>query len=175
MNAQDIDRGMKALALVDKDIEHALADLGPPPPRRRPKGFQTLLTIIASQQISTEAARVIMERVTALMPDMTAMGLLGVKDQALRDVGLSWRKIEYAKGLADAVRSGHFDADGLEELSDKEAIDDLALQVALGRLKGVSVKPTPKQAREMVELWAPYRSVGALFLWHYYGRQRLLP
>lgn len=198
MNTQEIDRGMKALARIDRDVKQALAELGPPPPRRRPKGFQTLVAIIVSQQISTEAARAIMERVTGLMPEMTAAGLLGVNDQSLRHAGLSWRKIEYVRGLAEAVRSQRFDADGLEELSDKAAIneimklrgfgrwsaeiylmfslsrrdifpaDDLALQIALARLKGRAARPTPKQAREMVEHWAPWRSVGALFLWHYY-------
>ena len=46
--------------------------------------------------------------------------------------------------------------------------DDLALLVALGRLKKLSDKPTPKQARDLIAHWAPYRSVGSLFLWHYY-------
>jgi DNA-3-methyladenine glycosylase II len=46
--------------------------------------------------------------------------------------------------------------------------DDLALRVALGRLKGLEQRPTPGQARALVEHWAPWRSVGALFLWHYY-------
>ncbi|SEB10600.1 DNA-3-methyladenine glycosylase family protein [Marinobacterium iners] len=198
MNAQDIDCGMKALALIDKDIEYALTELGPPPPRHRPQGFETFLSTIISQQISTEVARVIMDRVTALVPDMTATGLLHVDDQALRDAGLSWRKIEYAKGLAEAVYSGRFDVDGLADLSDEKAIeaimelrgfgrwsaeiylmfslkrsdifpaDDLALLVALGRLKGLSARPTPKQARDLVEHWSPWRSVGSLFLWHYY-------
>ncbi len=198
MNAEDIDYGMKALALADQDIERALAELGPPPPRIRPKGFETFLSTIVSQQISTEVARVIMARVTALMPEITAKELIAVNDQDLRDAGMSWRKVEYAKGLAEAVHTGIFDVDGLERLSNKEAIeaitglrgfgcwsaeiylmfslkrqdifpaDDLALQVALGRLKGLADKPTPKQARDLVEHWAPWRSVGALFLWHYY-------
>ena len=46
--------------------------------------------------------------------------------------------------------------------------DDLALRVALGRLKGLEEKPTPKQARQLVAHWSPWRSVGSLFLWHYY-------
>ena len=90
------------------------------------------------------------------------------------------------------------DIDGLETLNDKEAIDtitklhgfgrwsaeiylmfslnrqnifpanDLALLVALGRLKRLPDKPTPKQACELVRHWTPYRSIGSLFLWHYY-------
>ena len=198
MNAQDIDRGMKALALIDQDVKRTLEKLGTPPPRHRSKGFETFLSAIVNQQISTEVARVILARVTDLMPEISAKGLLSVNDQALRDAGLSWRKVGYAKGLAEAVHLGRFDIDGLDAMNDKEAIDvitglrgfgrwsaeiylmfslkrqdifpadDLALQVALGRLKRLADKPTPKQARDMVEHWTPWRSVGALFLWHYY-------
>jgi DNA-3-methyladenine glycosylase II len=45
---------------------------------------------------------------------------------------------------------------------------DLALRSSLGMLKGLDKKPTPKQALELVEHWSPWRSVGSLFLWHYY-------
>ena len=45
---------------------------------------------------------------------------------------------------------------------------DLALQIALARLKGLEVKPTPKEARALTRHWQPYRTAGALFLWHYY-------
>ncbi|MCK5662840.1 MAG: hypothetical protein KAI17_05100, partial [Thiotrichaceae bacterium] len=46
--------------------------------------------------------------------------------------------------------------------------DDLALLVALGHLKNLPAKPTPAQARELIEHWSPWRSAGSLFLWHYY-------
>jgi len=51
--------------------------------------------------------------------------------------------------------------------------DDLALQVALGRLKGLDKRPKAKEARALTEPWAPYRSAASLFLWHYYQGQPL--
>ena len=45
---------------------------------------------------------------------------------------------------------------------------DLALRLSLGTLKGLDVKLTPKQASNLVEHWSPWRSVGSLFLWHFY-------
>ena len=198
MDASNIELGMQALAEADPDIARALPLVGAPSPRERDKGFPTFFSTIVSQQISTEAARAIMGRVNTLLPELHAKAVREVEGQALRDAGLSWRKIAYAKGLADAELAGTFSADGLEQLSDKEVIttitqlhgfgrwsaeiylmfslkrpdifpaDDLALRVALGRLKGMEDKPTPKQARHMVEHWAPWRSVGSLFLWHYY-------
>jgi len=45
---------------------------------------------------------------------------------------------------------------------------DLALRSSLGILKEMEGKLTPKYARQLVEHWSPWRSVGSLFLWHYY-------
>ncbi|AVI61956.1 DNA-3-methyladenine glycosylase family protein [Halomonas sp. GFAJ-1] len=198
-----IEKAMAALAEADADIARAYPLVGAPLPRERDPGFATFFSTIVSQQISTEAARAIMGRVNTLLPELHAKAVLEVEGQALREAGLSWRKIEYAKGLAEAELAGTFSADGLEQLNDNEAIaaitalrgfgrwsaeiylmfslqrpdifpaDDLALRVALGRLKGMDNKPTPKQARQLVEHWAPWRSVGSLFLWHYYRGEPL--
>jgi DNA-3-methyladenine glycosylase II len=198
MNKLVIATAMASLAAADSDVARGLQQVGLPAPRVRPQGFEALLNIIVSQQISTEAASAVMGRVKNLLSGSEAQSLLSVSDLALREAGMSFRKIEYAKGLADAIVSGSFDVQGLESLDDSEAItaicslrgfghwsaeiylmfslnrqdifpaDDLALLVALGRLKGLATKPTPKVAREMVVHWAPWRSVGSLFLWRYY-------
>jgi DNA-3-methyladenine glycosylase II len=198
-----IEHAMAELARADPDIARAYPLVGAPAPRQRDQGFATFFSTIVSQQLSTEAARAIMGRVNTLLPELHAKAVMEVEDQALRDAGLSWRKIEYAKGLAEAELAGTFSAEGLEQLSDDEAIaaitqlrgfgrwsaeiylmfslkrpdifpaDDLALRVALGRLKGMDDKPTPKQARQLVEHWSPWRSVGSLFLWHYYRGEPL--
>ncbi|MYL23624.1 DNA-3-methyladenine glycosylase 2 family protein [Halomonas alkaliantarctica] len=198
MTPETIEHAMQALSEVDPDIARAYPRIGAPTPRERDKGFATFFATIVSQQISTDAARAIMARVNTLLPELHANAVMEVEGQALRDAGLSWRKVEYAKGLAEAELAGTFSAVALEQLSDEEAInaitqlrgfgrwsaeiylmfslkradifpaDDLALRVALGRLKDLEDKPTPKKARQMVEHWAPWRSVGSLFLWHYY-------
>lgn len=198
MSPDVIAHAMQALAEADSDIARALPQVGAPSPRERDRGFATFFSTIVSQQISTEAARAIMGRVNTLLPELHAKAIIDIEGQALRDAGLSWRKVEYAKGLAEAELAGTFSADGLEHLSDEEVIaaitalrgfgrwsaeiylmfslkrpdvfpaDDLALRVALGRLKGLDDKPTPAKARQMVAHWAPWRSVGSLFLWHYY-------
>ena len=198
MDERIIEQGMQALADRDRDLAQALGQLGPPPPRIRPAGFETFLATIVSQQISTSAARAILNRVVALLPERSAAALLMVEDEALRAAGLSYRKVDYIKGLARAIVESRFDVDGLTAMSDEQAVaaitalrgfgrwsaeiylmfslgrqdifpaDDLALQVALGRLKNLDRKPTPRAARDLVAHWGPWRSVGALFLWHYY-------
>jgi DNA-3-methyladenine glycosylase II len=198
VNKQHIAIALAELARIDSDVARALESVGLPEPRIRPQGFETLLSTIVSQQISTQAAKAIMGRVRALLPQPSAAAILALEDKTLREAGLSFRKIEYAKGLAQAVQSGHLDIVGLAAASNEEAIetimtlrgfgrwsaeiylmfslqredifpaDDLALQVALGRLKNLDQKPTPKQASILIEHWSPWRSAGSLFLWHYY-------
>ncbi|GAB4349774.1 MAG: DNA-3-methyladenine glycosylase [Gammaproteobacteria bacterium] len=189
---------MAELAEADRDIARAVKQMGLPEPRLRPAGFETLFAVIVSQQISTEAARAIRERVVALMGEVTPQALLRVKPDALRQAGMSFRKIDYARGLAQAIVDGELDLDGMKKRSDAEVIEaitalrgfgawsaeiylmfslrrrdvfpagDLALRSALARLKGIEEKVTERQARELVEHWSPWRSVGSLFLWHYY-------
>lgn len=198
LDQQQIDNALQQLALQDDDVARGLALVGIPPPRIRPAGFITLLSIVISQQLATTAAAAIRARVENLLGQVTPERFLDIDDQALRDVGLSWRKIEYGNGLASAILSGELNLQTLLELPDEEAIkaitalrgfgrwsaeiylmfslnrpdvfpaDDLALLVALQRLKGLESKPTPKQARGLIEHWAPWRSAGSLFLWHYY-------
>lgn len=162
--------GIQALSLVDQDLKKAFNVLGAPSPRISPAGFETFLSTIVSQQLSTKVAKVIMQRVSVLMENITPAALISIADQDLRDAGLSWRKIEYAKGLADTIVNGHFNIDALNDLSYEEAIksitrlegfgpwsaeiylmfslqwqdvfpaDDLAIVVALGELKGLEKK-----------------------------------
>ena len=198
MDKHVIKKGMEALVMIDEDVANAVEQVGYPAPRLRPVGFETMFAAILSQQISTDAARAIRERVIALMHDVSAKSLLKVDPEALRSAGMSYRKIEYARGLAEAIFEGRLDLQGMREQTDDEVISaitalrgfglwsaeiylmfalrrrdvfpagDLALRSSLGILKDLEGKLTPKQARELVEHWSPWRSVGSLFLWHYY-------
>ena len=198
MNQKHLQHHLKQLAQLDSDLAQALQRYGAPAPRQRPEGFETFLSTIISQQISTAAANTIMNRVRVTLPSLTPEGLDQVTDAALRAAGLSTRKIEYARGLALATQTGTLLIDQLSGLEDAQVIehitrlrgfgvwsaeiyclfslgrpdifpaDDLALQIALARLKGLEVKPTPKAARALTQHWQPYRSAGALFLWHHY-------
>ena len=58
----------------------------------------------------------------SLMQSVTPKGLMEVADQDLRDAGLPWRKIEYAKGLVKGVQTGNFAIDELDKQSDEDAI-----------------------------------------------------
>ncbi len=198
MDQKQVINDINRIADVDADVEIAVASIGYPQSRIRAQGFETFFTTIVGQQISVEAAAAIMQRVRHLLPRLDASSLLKLPVGALRQAGLSMRKVEYAQGLANAILDGVLNPDDLPALKDEEAIktitklrgfgvwsaeiylmfslqredifpaDDLALQVALQRLKGLEARPTPKQARALIEHWSPWRSAGSLFLWHYY-------
>jgi len=130
--------------------------------------------------------------------NINAKAVNDVADDELRAIGLSRQKVNYVKGLGLAIENNQIDLDALEHFDDEQVAKaitdlkgfgpwsaeiylmfslqredifpagDLALQLALQRLKGLDEKPTPKEARALLEHWSPYRTIGSLFLWHYY-------
>ncbi|MCZ6470566.1 MAG: DNA-3-methyladenine glycosylase 2 family protein [Gammaproteobacteria bacterium] len=198
MNQKQLKKDIDSIARIDADVETALQIIGYPEPRIRPEGLETLLSTIIGQQISTEAAAAVMGRVRELLPRMQASELQMLSPERLRAAGLSGRKVEYAFGLADAIVDGSLDTGALNSMDDEQAIrtitairgfgdwsaeiylmfslqrsdifpaKDLALQIALQRLKGLKQRPSDRQARSLIEHWSPWRSAGSLFLWHYY-------
>ena len=198
MNQAVIKRHLNALAELDRDVRRGLKLVSYPKPRIREPGFETLLATIVSQQISTDAAAAIMTRIRALLPEMRARDVLRLQPGALREAGLSTRKVEYVEGLARAITEKQFVPEHLTELDDEDAIaaisalrgfgrwsaeiylmfclqrsdifpaGDLALRVGLQKLKRLEQPLDEAAARQIVESWAPYRSAASLFLWHYY-------
>ena len=198
MNQDIIKRGLDDISTRDNDVAEALKTFGYPAPRLRAAGFETFFSIVVSQQLSTHAASAIMGRARALLPELSAENVLKLAEGQLREIGLSKQKVAYVEGLSRAIIAGTFDPELLADMDDQTAINeivalkgfgpwsaeiylmfslqradvfpsgDLALLVALQKLKGLDQKPTPKQAQEIIAHWSPWRSVGSLFLWHYY-------
>lgn len=198
MDQVKIKIGLDQIACVDSDIKNALLKYGYPQPRCQPAGFATLVNTIVSQQLSARAADTIMRKLISSLEEVTPECVAGKRISTLRKAGLSQRKATYIKELARAINKGEFQPEKLNSLDDSEAIkiltklhgfgewsaeiylmfslqredifpaNDLALQTALARLKKLDQRPTPKIARELISHWSPWRSIGSLFLWHYY-------
>lgn len=49
---------------------------------------------------------------------------------------------------------------------------DLALELAIQRIKDMSKRPTPDQLKKIGEGWQPWRAVAARLLWHFYLSER---
>ena len=193
-----IREALDVLGARDPDIARGIERVGYPEPRNREPGFRALLDIIVAQQVSASAAKAIRARLAAAVDPFTPDRFLALGDDALRAVGLSWRKIEYGRGLAEEMRSDRLDAKRLSDASDEDVIEaltalrgigrwsadiymlfalrradvwpaeDLAIQEALRRLKGLEERPPRAESEEIVEPWRPWRGIAALFLWRYY-------
>jgi DNA-3-methyladenine glycosylase II len=194
---------LKRLVECDPHIAAEFARIGLPPRRERPPGFPTILRIILGQQVSTSAANAMWTKMTAVINPLTPEALLQYQPDALRPFGLSRQKSAYALGLAGDLVAGRVDLARVEALEDEAAIaelikikgigrwsaeiyllfalgrqdiwpsGDLALQVALQRLKGLRKRPDPKRMIKLAEVWRPHRGAAAHFLWHYYANAPL--
>ena len=95
--------------------------------------FYALVQSIISQQLAVRAADAIFSRVESLLGEITPERILAADCQSLRDCGLSGRKVEYLRGIAEARLSGAVDFSALARRSDSEIVDELV------KLKGVGV------------------------------------
>ena len=188
------------LAARDPDLARAHREAGPPPLRRRPKGFPALVRIVCSQQVSVASADAILGRLDAAVSPLIPEGFLALDDDALKRVGFSRQKTAYIRGLAADLMAGRVDLDRLARLDDEAAIaelvkikgigrwsaeiyllfslkrpdiwpvDDLAVVVAVQRLKRLPERPDRAAMIEIGEPWRPWRSVAARLMWHYYRK-----
>jgi DNA-3-methyladenine glycosylase II len=193
---------LDALAAIEPGIAASLKRIGYPETRIREPGYETLLRTIVGQQVSVAAAASIWRKLETIVGEGLAPAALAkASDEMLRSAGLSRQKASYARSLADEVISGRLDLHALPE-DDEAAITaltavkgigrwsaeiyllfaegrpdvwpagDLAVQVALGSIKGLDERPTEKATRTFAESWRPHRGAAAIFLWHHYGSDK---
>jgi DNA-3-methyladenine glycosylase II len=158
--------------------------------------FGSLLFQVTGQQLSVAATRRTVDRLRALFaghlpsPDE----LLGVDPTALRAAGLSWRKVQTVRDLAERFEDGRFNVETLEQLSDEDFIKeltlvpgigpwtaqgallialrrddvvlpgDLALRKAVRNAYGLDHLPSQEEILEIAERWRPYRSLATSYL-----------
>ena len=201
MTPDIIKHSLDELAARDPDVDCVIRQIGYPPPQERPPGFAALVNIIAGQQVSSTAATAIRNRLDAVVNPMAPDKILAVDNEVLRATGLSGRKIEYVKGLAEQICNGQLDLDCLAEKSDADVVkvltsvrglgrwsaemyllfslkrtdiwpaEDLAISESLRELKSLNVRPDREQSEFLVEHWRPWRGVAALLLWYYYSQK----
>jgi DNA-3-methyladenine glycosylase II len=170
--------------------------------RRDGDPFQSLVGAIMYQQLAGSAADAIYARFMKLYENRfpTPARLLATTATAnegslLRAVGLSGRKIEYMKDLAQRVHDGRLDLAGLASLGDDEVIErltevkgigrwtaemflifclgrpdvlpvgDLGLQKAMKVAYSLRALPAPARMQKIAEPWRPYRSVATWYMW----------
>ncbi|USG61037.1 hypothetical protein NBZ79_17920 [Sneathiella marina] len=186
------------LRKTDTDFAIALSVIQPLPDRSKPPGFKTLTEIIIEQQVSLASAAAIWKRMTTAISPFTPETLLKFDETELRALGLSQQKAKYCRALATDILEKRLILNKLPELSDQDVIEqltqvkgigrwtaeiymmaclghtdiwpagDVALQSAMGHLKGRDVRPTVEQMDMLAEPLRPYRTIAARILWRYY-------
>jgi DNA-3-methyladenine glycosylase II len=94
--------------------------------------FRTLVNAIVGQQISVAAAAGIWGRLTAAYPGVTPCELASASESDLRATGLSRRKAEYVRGVAEAFLDGTIDESVWNELTDDQIRETLTALRGVG-------------------------------------------
>lgn len=133
--AQHIKEALKHLRSVDPIMKKLIKRVGACGLRTKPGHFDTLVSSIISQQISTVAASTIYGRlVDFLKPNkITAESLIHYKPENLRPLGLSGQKSTYILDLAEKIHNKKITLTGLHRLDDQEVIDNLTMVKGIGR------------------------------------------
>lgn len=199
LSERDLRAGMDALAAIEPAFAAAVARVGYPAPRIRPRGYATLLRTILGQQVSVKAADAVWRKLAERQGDPADPAtIVAASDEELRACGFSRQKAGYARSLAEEVTSGRLDLANLPA-DDEEAIaqlvrikgigrwsaevyllfaegradvwpaGDLAVQIEVGRILGHEARPSERQVRDLAEAWRPHRGAAAIFTWHHYG------
>lgn len=199
MDEQFVRDASDALALRDPAMNRILVGWGYPPLCERPRGFSTMVHIILEQQVSLQSANATWARLRLLLDDEVSPLTVGnAADEDLRTIGFSKQKIGYAKSMANAVQSGRFHFDAIENLEDEPARErlktlhgigdwsadiylsecllrpdilpkgDIAVLEMTRRIHGLEERPSHEELVALCEVWRPYRSVATRLLWHEY-------
>ncbi len=183
------------LAAMDPVLREVIARLGPCTLRRRRSDpFVSLVRSVVGQRVSSKAAETVYGRlVTAHGGPPTPAGLARLSEAGLRAQGLPRTKARAILALAEGFQTGELATltrwrterihqalvalPGIGEWTvqmflifhlarpDVFPAGDLGVQEGMRRVYGLSERPTPKEARARAEVWAPYRSVGAWYMW----------
>jgi DNA-3-methyladenine glycosylase II len=158
--------------------------------------YGALLFQIVGQQLSVRSTRAILTRLEALFGGRIPepQEILDADPEALRRAGMSRRKVETLRILAERFASGEFSDQTFLQSSDEEieaaltaipgigpwtahgfliiALDrpdvvlpgDLALRRAIRDLYDLDQMPTEREVLQIAERWRPYRSLAVSYL-----------
>ncbi|WP_157266248.1 DNA-3-methyladenine glycosylase family protein [Azohydromonas aeria] len=193
------DEACKHLAKRDRVMRKLIPQFGEARLQCRGDAFTTLARSIVGQQISVRAAQAVWERfavvaggrATRLQP----AAVLALEVPAMREAGLSARKVEYLRDLATHFSNGTVHVRQWQQMDDEAIIEELVAVRGIGRwtaemflifhlmrpnvlplddvglLRGISLnyfsgEPVSRaEAREVGDAWTPYRSVATWYLW----------
>jgi len=193
----DIEAGIDLLK-KDKNMQVLINKFGRPDLNPRQDYFQSLLRSIVFQQLSGKAAQTIYERFVNLIPKTSKHcpnEVLKLDKEEMRKAGLSFRKIDYVRNLADYFENNSFHKKDVEKMSDQEiskeliqikgigqwTVDmflmftlnradilpckDLGIQKGIMKILNMNNLPSKKEMENCSRKWRPYRTIACWYLW----------
>ena len=193
------DEACRHLTKRDRVMKKLIPQFGEARLQSRGDAFTTLARSIVGQQISVKAAQAVWDRFAALMPVASTRiqpaAVLQLAVETQRTAGLSARKVEYLRDLAEHFEAGRVHVRQWTQMDDEAIVEELVAIRGIGRwtaemflifylmrpnvlplddvglLKGISEnyfsgEPVSRaEAREVGEAWSPYRSVATWYIW----------
>jgi DNA-3-methyladenine glycosylase II len=187
---------------IDQNFKKIFDEFGLPENRATEKNFESIVRIIIGQQISTNVAKKIYEKLSRNhMLNEKVLSTSNIEE--LKSFGLSTQKSIYIKNLAILSLNKKLDVSSLDQLSSKEVTDvllpikgigqwtinnfkifalqdvnawpsaDLALQEAVKILLNLNKRPNQIEMENLSQNWEPYRGAAAFFLWHFYNKSKI--
>ena len=187
---------------IDENFKKIFDNFGLPENRAIEKNFGSIVKIIIGQQISTNVAKKIYERLHKnKMLSEQVLSKSSIED--LKNFGLSTQKSFYIKNLATLSLNKQLDVSSLDKLSSDEVTEillpikgigqwtinnfklfalqdvnawpsaDLALQEAMKILLNLIKRPNQIEMEKLGQNWEPYKGAAALFLWHFYNKVKV--
>jgi DNA-3-methyladenine glycosylase II len=185
-----------ALMAADKRLKPMLKRAGQPVfvPRRR-HGFEALMSIVTSQQLSTAAGDTIFGRLQEKVVPFDPPTMLATPAEVLRACGLSAPKQRSMKAIATAILDGTLDLKRVRSMPDDAArehliaikgigpwtadiylmsslgradvwpVGDVALQASIARVLKMRKRPNEKGMEKLSQLWRPWRTIVARLFW----------
>jgi len=189
-------KAIRHLKASDPVLAAIIEQVGPYRMQYDEPGFHSLAEAIVYQQLHGKAAATIFKRLSDLAGHpLTPAGILALREEQMRAVGLSRQKLSYIRDLAAKAHSRELDFEGLPALPDHDVIRQLTQVKGIGvwtahmflmfSLRRENVLPTgdlgiqmamrkhyrkrkllkPLQMEKIARCWEPYRSVACWYLW----------
>ena len=188
---------IRHLKTCDPVLGALIERVGPYTIEFREPTFETLVRSIVFQQLSGKVARVIYGRLAQALPDgrLTPQGILSLRPERMRRLGLSRQKTVYIRDLARQTAKGKITFEILADFPDEEVIahltavkgigewtaqmflifalqrhnvlptGDLGIRSAIKKVYGLAELPKPREVEEIARGWHPYCTVASWYLW----------
>ena len=182
----------------DKKLGEAIDRIGHIYRKVDPDLFSSVIHHIIGQQISTAAQETIWKRLTDKVGTVDADTLLSMSREDLQSIGTTFKKVDYMKDFAEKVKTGAFDINALETMSDEEVIKQLSSLKGIGQWTAEMIMTFSMQRPDIVSYgdlaihrgmrmlyrhrkidalkfrryrkrYSPYGSIASLYLWSIAG------